>query len=259
MIIDTFMFNDEFEMLDIRLDISKKYVDKWIILEGNKTWSGVTKPYHFQSREKHYLKKYGDRIQVIQLEIPDGYTGWQCENFSRASLQKGIDYCESNDIIIHSDLDEVLNPDLVNDIIALMDKENKPVNCTLDMFIYHFNRKLYRTWSGNIVARKHMFKNPQELYKGDQHKKKNRSHCVRYPNIAGWHWTWIGDDERIKTKVQSVIEHQGRDPEAVLTALKNNDTKTAINHKCDSYVLNYQYPEKVLEVLSKYPYWFMQT
>ena len=40
MIIDTFMFNDEFEMLDIRLDISNNYVDKWIILEGNRTWSG---------------------------------------------------------------------------------------------------------------------------------------------------------------------------------------------------------------------------
>ena len=49
MIIDTFMFNDEFEMLDIRLDISNNYVDKWIILEGNRTWSGKEKPYHLGS------------------------------------------------------------------------------------------------------------------------------------------------------------------------------------------------------------------
>jgi hypothetical protein len=259
MIIDTFMFNDEFEMLDIRLDISNKYVDKWIILEGNKTWSGNKKPYHLQAKLDYYSKKYKDRIQVIQLEIPEGYTEWKCENFSRASLQKGIDLHSDDDIIIHSDLDEVLNPELFPSIVDLLDKENKPVNCTLDMFIYHFNRKMYRTWSGNIVARKRMFKNPQELYKGDQYKKKNRSHCVRYPDIAGWHWTWIGNDDRIRNKVQSVIEHQGRNPDEVLNALKNNDTKTAINHKCDSFVLDYPYPKSVTDIISKYPYWFKQT
>jgi mannose-6-phosphate isomerase-like protein (cupin superfamily) len=34
MIVDTFMFNNEFDMLDIRLAITEHYVDRWIILEG---------------------------------------------------------------------------------------------------------------------------------------------------------------------------------------------------------------------------------
>ena len=43
MIVDTTLFNDEFDMLDIHLAITNHYVDRWIILEGNKTWSGISK------------------------------------------------------------------------------------------------------------------------------------------------------------------------------------------------------------------------
>ena len=40
MIIDTTLFNNEFDMLDIHLSISENYVDRWIILEANKTLNG---------------------------------------------------------------------------------------------------------------------------------------------------------------------------------------------------------------------------
>lgn len=259
MIVDTFMFNDEFEMLDIRLSLTKSYTDRWIILEGNKTWSGKSKPYFLQEKIKDYQEKYNNKIDLISLDIPHDYKDWKCENFSRESLQLGIKSLNENDIVIHSDLDEILNPDHIESILSLLEKENKPVNCTLDMFAYKFDQKLHRTWSGNVVAKKHMFKNPQELYKGDQYKKKNRSHCVRHPDIVGWHWTWIGNDERIKNKVVSCIESQYRNPDEVLAAFKKQDTKLAINHKCETTYVDYRYPSKVLDVISNYPYWTKQT
>jgi hypothetical protein len=255
MIIDTFMFNDEFEMLDIRLALTESYVDKWIILEGNKTWSGIPKSFKLRENFKKYQDKYGSRIHLINLDIPEGYKDWKCENYSRASLQLGIKLCDANDVIIHSDLDEILNPECVPSILELLEKENKPVNCTLDMFIFKFDQKLYRTWSGPVVAKKCMFNTPQELYKGDQHKKKNRSHCVVHPGIVGWHWTWIGNDDRIKNKVESCIELQYRDPNEVLDALKKQDTKLAINHKCETALVDYNYPNSVLQVINQYPYW----
>jgi len=259
MIIDTFMFNDEFEMLDIRLDISNNYVDKWIILEGNRTWSGKEKPYHLAARIDEYQQKYNNKIQLINLDIPADYKDWKCENFSRASLQAGIDLYDANDVVIHSDLDEILDPEKIQSILDLLEKENKPVNCTLDMFIFKFDQKLYRTWSGPVVAKKCMFNTPQELYKGDQYKKKNRSHCVVHPGIIGWHWTWIGNDDRIKNKVESCIESQYRDPNEVLDALKKQDTKLAINHKCETQYVDYKYPKSVFDVIFKFPYWTTET
>jgi hypothetical protein len=99
------MFNDEFDMLDIHLAITDSYVDRWIILEGNRTWSGIPKPYYLLNNLDKYAK-YGNRIQLISLNIPDGYINWQCENYSRASLQQGIDCLDDEDIIYNFELIE---------------------------------------------------------------------------------------------------------------------------------------------------------
>lgn len=255
MIVDTFMFNNEFDMLDIRLAVTEHYVDRWIVLEGSQTWSGHKKPYHL-SDYMHRYRHYQDRLSVIRLDIPEQYLNWQCENHSRASLQQGIDLLDDQDIIMHSDLDEILNPEKIKDIIQLMDQHQQPVACVLDMYVYKFDQKINRAWNGNMVARKHMFDNPQQLYKGNNVKRKDRSHSVQFPHTAGWHWTWIGDDERIRTKVTSCIESQHRDPEQVLEAFKQLDTASAINHKCESHSVAVTYPDSVQTVLQQYPaYW----
>ena len=259
MVIDTFLFNDEFDMLDLRLELSKDYVDRWIILEGNRTWSGKLKPYYLTQRLHTYQSKYGDKFHVICLDIPADYKDWQCENFSRASLQQGIDLLDANDIVIHSDLDEILDSNALSKIVNLVNKNNQPVCCTLDMFIYHFDQQTHRTWEGHVIAKKHMFQNPQQLYKGDQHKRKNRAHCTRFSNIAGWHWTWMGDDARIQSKVISNIESQYRDPDQVLESFKTGNPELAINHKCKTIYVDYQYPNDVLAVIKKYPWWTDQA
>jgi beta-1,4-mannosyl-glycoprotein beta-1,4-N-acetylglucosaminyltransferase len=255
MIISTFLFNDEFDMLSIFLEISNSYVDKWIILEGNKTFSGKHKKYNLKNN-LHQFEKFKNKIILMNLEIPDGYKDWNCDNYSRISMQKEINKFHDNDIIIHGDVDEVLNPLEIPNIIEMMDKNDKPVALTIDMFIYKFDQRVMRKWKGPVLSRKRMFQNPQQLIKGDQQKRKNRNHCVHYDKPAGWHWTWIGNDERIKNKVESCIESKTRDPNQVLEAFKRLDAASAINHKCaTTYDPNPQYPAVVLEVIKKYPYW----
>lgn len=255
MIINTLLFNDEFDMLSIFLEISSSYTDKWIILEGNKTFSGKSKDYNLKNNF-HKVKKYQDKIILMNLEIPQNYKDWKCDNFSRISLQNEIDKFSSEDIFIHGDVDEILNPLKIKELISCMEEHNKPVATVLDMYIYKFDQKTNRKWQGPVIAKKKMFINPQQLIKGDQPKKKNRSHCVGFDQPAGWHWTWIGDDKRILSKVESCIESQTRNPVEVLEAFKRLDAASAINHKCaTTYDPNPQYPAVVLEVIEKYPYW----
>jgi uncharacterized protein (DUF3820 family) len=115
------MFNNEFDMLDIRLAVTEHYVDRWIVLEGSQTWSGHKKPYHL-SDNLHRYHGYQDRMSVIKLDIPEEYLNWQCENHSRAGLQQGIDLLDDQDVIMHSDLDEILNPEKIKEILDLMDQ-----------------------------------------------------------------------------------------------------------------------------------------
>ena len=262
MIIDTTMFNNEFDMLDIRLALTESYVDHWIICEGNRTLSGQPKPYHLTQNLDRY-ERYRDRMTVIQLDVPYTWTNWDVDNGQRAAIRSGYRLkAAADDIIIHSDLDEILNPDLVGDIVNLLDTEDRPVSCNLDMYIFKFDLKVERNWRGPVVARRRHFTDPCELYKGigsgvgHAHKRKNRAHCVAFPAHAGWHWGWMGDEERIKTKVISCIESQNRDPDLVLQQLIEGDTGAAINHKCRTvYEANPGYPERVLEVITKYPWW----
>ena len=153
MIVDTFMFNNEFDMLDIRLAVTENYVDRWIVLEGSQTWSGHKKPHHL-TENLHRYQRYQDRMCVIKLDIPQDYLNWQCENHSRASLQLGIDPLDDQDIIMHSDLDEILNPEKIKHILELMDQHQQPVSCVLDMYAYKFDQKINRSWNGNMIARK---------------------------------------------------------------------------------------------------------
>ena len=261
MIIDTILFNNEFDMLDIRLALTESYVDKWVICEANKTMNRRPKPLYLTENIGRY-DYWGDRLHVVQLEVPESWDMWDIENGQREVLIEGYRDAADDDIIMHSDLDEMLNPDLWPEIVNYLNEHNCPVSCNLDMFVYKFDQKLERKWTGNVVAKKRMFENPCTLYKGlgsgagHAQKKKNRDHCVRFPKTAGWHWNWMGNDEQIKTKAQSVIEHRNRNSDEVLQQFKQGRPDLAINHKSETtYTADPGYPESVQRVIRQYPWW----
>lgn len=258
MIIDTSLFNNEFDMLDIHLAISNHYVDRWVILEANRTFSGIPKPYNLLDNLGRYRQQYGDRIRVVTLALEEHQTNWLCETMMRQAIAPALADCDPNDIVIHSDLDEIINPDCWADIVAAMDQHDRPVNCALEMYMYKFDQQAERGWQGSAVARKRMFETPHDLYKGIKEvvKRKSRPNYVGLPRPVGWHWTWMGSDDQIRNKVASCIETQHRDPEQMLQAFKQRDTRAAINHKCATHVIDIRYPDAVQNILKRYPsYW----
>jgi len=174
----------------------------------------------------------------------------------RQAIAPALAQCHAEDIIIHGDLDEIINPECWAEIVATMDQHDRPVSCGFEMYMYRFDQRAERGWKGSVVARRRMFDTPHELYKGNSIKRKNRNHCVGLKTHVGWHWTWMGSDEMIRNKVVSCIETQHRDPEEMLQAFKRKDTISAINHKATTHVVDTQYPDAVQAVLKRYPsYW----
>lgn len=256
MIVDTLLFNDEFDMLDIHLAITDQYVDHWIVLEASRTFSGIPKPYNLTDNLHRYQQRYGDRLQVVRLELTKDQTNLICETMMRQAIAPALAKYQPDDIVIHGDLDEIINPECWNHIIELMDQHDQPVSCGFEMFMYCFDQRAERGWKGSVVARRRMFDTPHELYKGKNIKRKDRSHCVSPDHSVGWHWTWIGSDDLIRNKVVSCIESQHKDPEQILAAFKKRDTTAAINHKCTTHSVMITYPETVQAVLKNYPqYW----
>jgi hypothetical protein len=253
MIIDTTLFYNEFDMLDIHLAISSDYVDRWIILEASRTFSGIEKPYYLSENLDRYQRLWGDRIEVVRLPVEPHETNLICETKMRQGLAQSLACCDPQDIVIHGDLDEIIDPGAWSDIVLALVTQARPVSCGMEMYFYRLDQRAQRQWRGSVVAKKHMFHTPHDLYKGQSIKRKDRSHCVSLDRTVGWHWTWMGDDQAIREKVVACIEHQNRDPEQVLAAFQNLDTQTAINHKCESHVVTTHYPPAVLKVLREYP------
>ena len=64
---DIFSFNNELDMLDIRLNILDPYVDKFVLVEANTTFSGVDKPFYYEENKKQF-EKFHDKIIHYKID-----------------------------------------------------------------------------------------------------------------------------------------------------------------------------------------------
>ena len=107
-IYDCFSYWDEDLLLDLRLNILDKYVDYFVIVEGNKTWQNNPKKLRVDINKFSRFKK---KIIYIPVEdMPGGDNPYKRENFQRNCILRGLNTSSDNDLIIISDLDEIPNP-----------------------------------------------------------------------------------------------------------------------------------------------------
>jgi beta-1,4-mannosyl-glycoprotein beta-1,4-N-acetylglucosaminyltransferase len=127
-IYDCFQFFDEEMLLDLRLNIMDKYVDKFVITEATYTHNGKSKQLIFDIKK---FSKFKDKIIyiVVDKQPPDLHeikeedndakdtrgqklvlNGYKRDNFQRQMAQEALKNIDPDDWIIISDIDEI--PDL---------------------------------------------------------------------------------------------------------------------------------------------------
>jgi cellulose synthase/poly-beta-1,6-N-acetylglucosamine synthase-like glycosyltransferase len=127
LIYDTIIFNDEIDLLLLRLEILQNLVDGYIIVESRKTFTGNNKVLHFDLN-KELFKKYQYKITHIILDELL-YSGddintkqvWENEYYSRNAIANGLIKLNATDedVIILADVDEIPHPNAINTIISL--------------------------------------------------------------------------------------------------------------------------------------------
>ena len=120
-IFDCFMYCDEKMLLDIRLNILNKYVDKFVIVESNFYHNGECKQLTFNIndyqdfREKIiYVKVLEKPTNIKQQDAEDKksidiFNALLLDNFQRNKISLGLSESNSEDFIIISDIDEIPN------------------------------------------------------------------------------------------------------------------------------------------------------
>ena len=258
-IFDCFMFFDEEMLLDLRLNIMDKYVDKFVITEANYMHNGNTKKLIFDINK---YSKFKDKIIYIVVDSPppdllkindtdDKKTkeskkilnAYKREIFQIQNTQKGLVNSSNEDLVIISDLDEIPNLENIN----IKNIKNKLIFFKQKMYYYKFNL-FYKSlpWFGSKACKKSNFISPQwlrsiknkkyPLWRLDtifSKKKYNKIYCVEN---GGWHFTNIRKPEDLEKKLLGFLHHVDYENSGLkLKDLKNlmDEKRVMYNHSLD--------------------------
>ena len=213
-IYDCFLFYNELEILTIRLHELYDHVDKFVVVESQETFRGNPKPLYYEEN-KHLFEKFADKI--IHIIIAGHYEPqnkkeywkvWEREHFQRDQIMRGLIECADEDIILISDVDEILRAQSIHEIQKMMQSipatiSYKWIACKHTYYSYFFNRHdpKFTPWIGTMaVCYKDLKKYSPQYF---------RTIRLRRPfNIenAGWHFSYMGGFERVVDKL-SVFSH----------------------------------------------------
>jgi len=207
------MIYNELDILNIRLHELYDIVDNIIIIEATKTHTGNPKPLYYLEN-KQMFSKYSDKIIHIVTTFDENYNfsqyihtnteHWYREHYQRECIRIGLDKMNLNneDIIIVTDVDEIPNKCVIqnikNNILEI--KNNIVYSLTMTLYYYNIELTTPRKW------------HQSKLFNFFTYKHYNLLTEMRYLppqtsiNNGGWHLSYFGDENFIKNKVESFAE-----------------------------------------------------
>ena len=229
MIIDSFLFFQELDLLEIRLEYLYPFVDHFIIIEAKQSFKGSSKNFIFEQNRKRY-KKYLDKIIYHKIEdIHFSYSGlidflgnsnskvrktikkfikkhnyydknnlsYILDSYHRECIHIALEQkCKDADIVLLSDLDEIPSYKIIKDL-KKRKKLNFPTVFIQHEFQYFLNNYAKSDWHGTIAS-------PYKLMK-KYSLNELRNNTNKLPSIlnSGYHFTSIGNKQAIINKIES--------------------------------------------------------
>ena len=230
-IFDCFMYFDEEQVLDLRLNVLYQNVDYFVIVESIFNHKGEKRNLLFNSQK---FEKFNDKIiylvydKIPQLVKPiketdnekekDGkyiMNALYRENAQRDFILEGLKSAKKDDLILISDVDEIPKLSSVN----LNQIKNEIILFKQDMFYYKYNLSLPNfKWTGTKAVKKKNLVSPQWLrnvkdrkypfYRIDTFFSDKKYIDIKIINDGGWHFSNIKSPEMIEHKLRSYLHHR---------------------------------------------------
>ena len=219
MIYDCFTFFNELDLLEIRLNVLKDVVDKFVLVEARETHAGSPKPLWFAENRSRYAA-FADRIVHLVVEsFPEDADSWVRENLQRNFIAEGLKDCCDDDVVLISDLDEIPDPHVFP--VVLQPGEI----CLLEqnMYYYFLNYRdrgdpvwksgtkvmTYRTFCHGLDSLDVSYSVylPESVNRGTTATKIRLCGPCRHIRNGGWHFSFLGGLDAIIRKLQS-FSHQ---------------------------------------------------
>lgn len=251
-IIDSFLFFNEFNIIKLRLNYLKDVVDYFVICESNVTYSGNLKPYYLDEIIESFDENIRKKIIRLKHEVNPDYcqnSHWHLEHNQREFICKNLSSFSSNDLIMISDVDEIPKKEVIENFINL---PNDIFSLKYDAFIYNFNTFKSNDWYGTVVC------NVEKCIKIGSQKLRDDRNKFKVIENAGWHFTYFGDFESIKLKIESFSHYEVNDEKYknksnILSSIENKVAYWDTSIRYNEYNFN-NFPENLKkEIIKTFP------
>jgi beta-1,4-mannosyl-glycoprotein beta-1,4-N-acetylglucosaminyltransferase len=203
MLVDAFMFYNELDVLELRLELLDRYVDRFVLVEAEVNHVGGPKDLFFQKNRERFAKWLPKIKHVIVTaeEAPKDPDPWAREKYQRNCILRGLEDVPSDAIVMVSDLDEI--PDLTR-----IPFENLPhLFTTVHMWMFEYSFDYIFTgepWFGTVITTCELFRRAGPNYL--------RDHRWKFPvfKFSGWHLSSFGSAMHVWNKMRTYAH--GKDP-----------------------------------------------
>jgi beta-1,4-mannosyl-glycoprotein beta-1,4-N-acetylglucosaminyltransferase len=274
-IIDAFMFNDELDLLEVRLHELSDVVDKFVLVEATRTHTGHFKPLYYKMNKARFHEFSDHIIHIIVEDMPitereianelinggdlewiesdwQFESNWVRERFQRNAIMRGLEYADPDDIVIISDADEIVRASVVKDLEQTLPDGLIAIEQTLHT--YYLNWKCTNMpWPGTKILRMKNIFTPSC----------DRLHTkpLKFIKDGGWHFNFLGGADVIRKKIKSYAHGEFNVPE-VLDNIEQRlyQKKDALGrlYQYEVIPLDEHYPKYILDNLDKFSNWIWE-
>jgi beta-1,4-mannosyl-glycoprotein beta-1,4-N-acetylglucosaminyltransferase len=206
-IVNLVPFYNELAMLRLHLEEMSPWVDRFVIVEAAKTFTGMDKPLVFEANQGLFADFADKIVHVPVRQFPAHLTAaWSREFYQRDMAIAGASgLCGEDDYILETDVDEIV------DRPALEGIETDFAALDLNLSRFFLN---YRPAPGNpertalkstLFKAKHLSRHGVSYGRSYLAHRYSKAHVV--PD-AGWHFTSMFDAPGISLKVQSYAHQE---------------------------------------------------
>lgn len=278
MVIDCIPFFNELDILKLRLHILDPLVDRFVIEEATHTFSGLPKDLCFE-KNREMFEEFLPKITYLVVDnSPKEISTHERDKFQKNALAKALTDASDEDVLILSDVDEIPNPAVLQELVKRFDPDK----------IYHLAQRNFYCYlnmeevSGNLLSITGEFPGVERrMWLGTKvFAKKNipESGIIDLREISpedprsvriadgGWHFGYMGSchetdvSRRVGTKVVAAA-HQEYNTEDVLAEVKDRlilgEDIFGRNAVFQWAVVDESYPQYLLEYKSEYDYLIM--
>ena len=218
-IYDCFTSYNELDLLELRLAELYTKVDHFVIVESNQTYTSKPKPFYFEENKQRYAQ-WLDKIIHIKVENMPGHPdAWVNDRFQRDQIFQGIVDANADDLIMVSDLDEIVRPEAV-DYMSNSEQTLFALRMIISNFKFNYmkvNPDRYNIWA--MAGRRHLFDDIKpdafrqlrfQFMDKPYQFKNNGCEVIEH---GGWHFGYMGDKKWLLDKAQSFAHTEVNNPE----------------------------------------------